>query len=66
MIGLLEGYFVPLYRYHFNPTSVDEKVREKEEVVHVYWMTGLVPCCERRNLCSVVGGVEFHIIPTVS
>ena len=48
MMGLLEGYFVPLYQYHHNPLTVDNKVfggggeregervcvgREREEIV---------------------------------
>ena len=27
MMGLLEGYYVPLYMFHFNPVGFDEKVR---------------------------------------
>jgi hypothetical protein len=26
MLGLLEGYFVPLYQFHYNPVGFDEKV----------------------------------------
>ena len=26
MMGLLEGYFVPLHHYRYNPSIVDEKV----------------------------------------
>lgn len=36
MIGLLEGYFVPLYQYHFNPTTVDEKVSTTGTLATMY------------------------------
>jgi parvin len=26
MMGLLEGYFIPLHLYHYNPTTVDNKI----------------------------------------
>ena len=26
MMGLLEGYYVPLYKFHYNPVGHDEKV----------------------------------------
>ena len=28
MMGLLEGYYVPLYKFHYSPVGHDEKVRE--------------------------------------
>ena len=27
MMGLLEGYFVPLYQWHYTPKNNEEKVR---------------------------------------
>ena len=26
-MGLLEGYYVPLYKFHYNPVGHDEKVQ---------------------------------------
>ena len=26
MMGLLEGYYIPLYQWHYNPVSFDEKM----------------------------------------
>ena len=26
MLGLLDGYYIPLYMFHYNPVGFDEKV----------------------------------------
>ncbi|XP_003390571.1 PREDICTED: alpha-parvin-like [Amphimedon queenslandica] len=54
LMGILEGYFVPLYLYHLSPTTVDQKINNVQMAFKLMGAAGLAEATTKINPQDVV------------